>query len=173
MTLCQCSKSNDVTNRPSPNSPNRYHLNDLRLGPCSRIQNQMQIFQTYNRLSVCTYNSIAMQTSLRDRAIDITRYLNTFDIDAIRGLLSDSPDFHFRFGPESALQSLGKPGGFNKEEVLEFFGNHRGIVKQFNVRCSLLIAGHLLACLLFFFCSNGNRSPSFWSPTLWLRVTAA
>lgn len=111
-----------------------------------------------------------MQTNLRDRAIDITRYLNTLDIDAIRGLLSDSANFPFSIRPESALQSLGKPGGFNKEEVLEFFDNHRGIVKQFNVRCSLLIAGHLLA---YFFCSYGNPFSSFWNPTLWLRVSAA
>ncbi|OJI82834.1 hypothetical protein ASPTUDRAFT_202165 [Aspergillus tubingensis CBS 134.48] len=73
-----------------------------------------------------------MSSDLRNRAIDITRYLNNFDIEAIRGLFSDSPDFHFRFGPESAFQALGKPGGFNKEEVLEFFSNHRGIVKEFN-----------------------------------------
>ncbi|RAL11846.1 nuclear transport factor 2 family protein [Aspergillus homomorphus CBS 101889] len=73
-----------------------------------------------------------MSINLRERAIAITQHLNTFNIEAIRGLLSDSSDFHFRFGPESALQALGKPGGFNKEEVLEFFGNHRKIVKHFN-----------------------------------------
>ncbi|RDW64474.1 uncharacterized protein DSM5745_09885 [Aspergillus mulundensis] len=73
-----------------------------------------------------------MPASRRERAIAITRHLNTFDIDAIRALLSDSPDFHFQFGPESALQALGKPGGFTKDEVLEFFTNHQNIVKSFN-----------------------------------------
>ncbi|KAL4923829.1 uncharacterized protein BDV17DRAFT_285141 [Aspergillus undulatus] len=61
-----------------------------------------------------------MASGLRERAIDITRHLNRFDIES------------HPFGPESALQSLGKPGGFNKEEVLELVSNHRKIVKYFN-----------------------------------------
>jgi hypothetical protein len=109
-----------------------------------------------------------MSPSLRERTIDITRHLNTFDIEAIRGLLSDSPYFHFRFGPESAVQALGNPGGFNKEEVLDFFSNHRRIVKYFNVsvelRCRPIHRSTLMLTKILVFgarlCSRGREERS-------------
>lgn len=72
------------------------------------------------------------QRSHREIALSIIWSLNSFDIEAISKVLSDSPSFRFDFGPRGALTSLGKRG-FTKSEVLEFFALHQTIVEKFEV----------------------------------------